>query len=223
MTTDTKKVVRKPIKKKRKPPKNTVATVKITTGREREIGQNAWLRRLAGLKYITSQKPMSLKQLYEDPEFRYKVTYQSLQNWCQEDRWIEQRKQYYDNITEAIKQQISSRQIKSRVEQLKALDEIATRMHEKIVTDAADPGTYEGMVGAYLKAEILRENIRDKILKEVIPDSLLGGLGSEDGKIVPQLTEEEAREAALAIIKKRRGDKEQTTEKDKTGNGKTVE
>jgi len=50
----------------------------------------------------------------------------------------------------------------------------------------------------------MREDLRDKIAKEVVPENLAGGLGQSP--IVPVLTEDEARVAALAIIKKRQED-----------------
>lgn len=225
MATDTKKK-----RKKKKPPTKAkpktnqfgvthqVSSTKITVADEGEVDRHLWLRRLAELTYVTSQAAITINTLAQDPQFKGKVAVSTLRDWCTEDRWVEKRQKYYMNLEEEIKKKVANAQLQSRFKQLRKLDKLSDQMHTKLEENDAEPGTFEGMVGGLVKVETMREEIRSKISTEMIPENLANIAGVEGPLVTPKLSEAEAREAALAVIRKRQAEakkkKEVTTEDD---------
>lgn len=200
---------------KKRPPKKTVsggtAIVPATSGVIREpVSKTAntkdyrWLRKLAGLKFITSQQSVTLAGLLEDPELKDKVSLASLKLWSAQDNWVQRRSDYYKNLEEGIRAQIAKRQIRTTVDQLAELDEVSTKLLEALNSADTEVGTLEGVTTAYLRIVNKREALRDRIVKEITPEGLAGGVPVVGNQVTPVLSAEEAREAAMLIVRRRR-------------------
>lgn len=204
-----------PKRRKKKPPPRQKASkeVKVTTKiviRE-PVAQSKpssfdWLRRLAGLKYITSQASITLVMLAEDPELKGKVALQTLKNWSNEDDWPQKRSDYYKRLEEGIRTQIAKKQIQATVDQLQELDKVSGELLESFRSTDTKAGTKEGIAAVYLRMVTKREALRDRILHEITPEGLAGGIAQPGSQITPSLNPEEAREAALTILRRRQAE-----------------
>jgi len=205
---------------KKKPPVKKPAKKPIKVSGEdvvpHSIESYAWLRKVAELIYVTSQEAITIKNLAKLPEFEGRVHFNTIGEWCREDRWVEKRELYYNELQERIKEQILTSQVKSRVNQLQHMDGIFSDILHKLAKGEAEPGTYEGMVGAAVKVSKEMDELRDKISREIIPQRINQMLGSkEETPIEPEVSLEEARAGAMAIIEKRRQAAKKQAEEEK--------
>lgn len=198
----------------------------------RKIEENAaeqeevkWLRRLAGTKYITSQDPITVLKLSEDPEFKNKVSIRSLNRWCANDNWVEERRKYFDRLEAGIRRQIEKKAIKATIDQLQEYDQRINKLVEKIDTEA-EPGTYEGLLSVYVKMVKEREILREKVIKDVVPEGFAEMGLPNSPQLVPSFDLAEAREAALFLIRRRQKLAKQKmleAKQEATKNGETLE
>lgn len=219
MTANTKgpKRKKKPPPAKKEPETNQfgsttqVSTVEIVPVSLEESEGNEWLRRLAEVSYVTSQKAITVNTLWDRYPYKNKVSFRTMQDWCREDGWVEQREQYYRGLEEQIKRKMASAQVQSSMRLLKYLDSMFGNIIKKLDENEVEPGTYEGMVGAALKVSKTIDEIRSKVSSELVPDRTAS---PEDmsKNVIPVLTEDEARKAALAVIQSRMSQNTETTD-----------
>lgn len=166
-----------------------------------------WAREQAGLLYITSPDPPSIKKMAEDPQWG--VKFATLQTWSIQDEWVKRRNEFFDRIADKVKAQISERLVQGRIEAL----EVMTGMLETSLTEFGQKDedgnlklkarSFEGMVSAIVKLQMFVEDLRDRIAERATPSDLGSATVESD---TTTLTPDEAKHVAKALMEKRRDD-----------------
>lgn len=158
------------------------------------------MRHSAALQYVTSMQGVSVRELNKVSPFD-QVSQTTLERWATEDEWVRRRQQYFENIRADIESHIAKKMVKVRVEQLKKIDVQVETLFGQI--DAVPPKSKEGLITALVRLLEAGDSMREKLAQEVVPVHL-GGVRQKTLPLTPQLSEEEARDAALAILRRRR-------------------
>lgn len=172
----------------------------IEGAKENEVTGIEWLRHSAALHYVTSLDGISVRQLHNHPPFD-QLGFRTMERWCVEDEWVHRRQQYMERIRSDIESHINQRMVETRVEQLKQIDVKVTSLFGEI--DKVEPKSKEGMITALVRLMEAGNSLREKLSKEIVP-SHIGGTQQDNVPVTPHLTHEDAREAALAILRRRR-------------------
>ena len=143
---------------------------------------------------------ISVRELQKQPPFD-QVSVVTMERWCNEDEWVRRRQQYFERIRADIESRIAEKMVQTRIEQLKQID----RQVEQVFTevDGVKAKSKEGLLTALVRLLEAGDGIREKLSKEVVP-AHLGGVPQETIPLTPTLSEEEAREAARAVLQRRR-------------------
>jgi hypothetical protein len=144
------------------------------------------------------------------PEFS-EVSVQRLRVWSQEDQWVERRRAFQESVLDGVRKRIGNDLIQSQIEMVKDAMGIYERTLGMLQgTDGVDPPpakSYEGLLGAFTRFISEMSEIRKDIIDVVVPPVIATGEEDKDEvpQIVPELSTSEARIAALAVVKARRG------------------
>ena len=161
--------------------------------------------------YITSQEGISIVALAEVAPFN-KVTVQTLYHWADAGKWREKRISYFSKIKKQVEDRLANQLIQTRLKQLGMVDIMAEKVLEQLnpaeFGKLIQPSSQEGMIGAFCKLVDLSDKIREKVAEYIVPEQFVesGEIDDSPGrkKIKPQLTEQEARDVAMLLIRQRR-------------------
>lgn len=227
-----KAVVRKPVKaldpapvvkpKKKKPPKkiqsNKLPGEVSTKGRKSSIevvlpedAHPSWIRKQAGVYYVTDLiRRCTVKDMHNSGLFPG-IPLDTLRKWATRDRWNEQRKAFEARYQHAIERQRGADLARERAKEMKRSQLLLDKMEKKLLgKKQPEAKSYEGMVTAWVRLashiEALRETQLDQAILLNPPQAQSDGeeSGQEQTRQGPQLSAEEAREAARAILEVRR-------------------
>jgi len=164
---------------------------------------NVWLRKLAELQYVTSQKFVTLEQLNRDEKFKH-LSQGTLQFWSIQDQWVEKRKEYFERLKVKLEQKIGNALVQAHYRQLRDLDEISEQMKNMLRRNVVAPKSFEGLVQALLHVEEFRRSERLRLAGDVVNNTVGGeGGGGSANQITPDLSDDEARHIATEIMKLR--------------------
>jgi len=157
---------------------------------------------------------ISVRELAKDSEFSG-VSLVTLERWCAEDRWVEQRTKFFAQMKESMESKLGNRLVSERVKTLANLDDLMNNALGKLSSNIVDANSFEGLMSATIRVAEFREKLLDKILAG-IGDVKIG----EDGEFrdpvrsKPALTIDEVRDMARVVLERRRalkrGEKEET-------------
>lgn len=161
--------------------------------------------------YVTSQEGITITALAEVPPFD-KIPPHTLYQWADKGLWREKRIAYFSKIKKQVEDRLANQLIQTRIKQLGMVDTMAEKVLEQLNPSEFEkliqPSTQEGMIGAFCKLVDLSDKIREKVAEYIVPEQFveLGEIDDSPGrkKIKPQLTEQEARDVAMLLIRKRR-------------------
>lgn len=205
-----------PPKGKRVPPKHAV--VKRGPGRPPAAQALApyedsrmSARRAAAVVYITDVVHYcTIEQLAKMPMFEH-LSLGVYKRWAKLDRWSEQRKRFETMLNDRAEREMANKLLRERraeLEKAHALyqDMIGTLSNKKT---RPEPKSFEGMVGAFVKLGQYIEALRVVTLDnmDLFKTTPVEGEGEQQEvvrKIHPDLSPEEMRAAASAILEARR-------------------
>jgi hypothetical protein len=228
---------------KRPPPKGRVlATAKAKTmiempgpdpveiwpgfGRSKKSRMH-YLRAQAGWMYTTNEKLPTVQDICELPMFR-EVEVKQMQHWCGADRWNERRKEFWDGINQGVRKKLGNELIQRKIEMLEDCGKIYDQNIDMIMGNSGlerpQPKNYESLLRAHtnlLKTMVIMgHDVIDVVVPAVTPETVT----LEDiPKIAPELTAEEARIAALAVVEQRRRLRSRNQELEDDDDGETVD
>lgn len=206
---------KKPPKKKKPPSKPAQVRDKPKRGAPSKADKEGvlWMRKLAHIIYTTSEQGISIRQLAEDPRLSG-ISKTSLERWCAEGKWPEDRQEFFEGIKKRIERQLGNTIVRSRVKQLQDVDSLLLEIRDKfkplfdeegkLIIPSPAVSSYEGLVGAYAKLITLSDTLREKISENVVPERFGGVRRDVEITATPKLSKREAREAARAVLQVRR-------------------
>lgn len=160
-----------------------------------------YLRYAAGLFYTTDLRGTIVPEMAKHPVYGA-ASLRTLEEWCRKDQWIERRRQNLEAWREQISRGIGNELARVRTDQLSRLQAIFEQALAKLENDLVDAKSWEGVAGVLVKLAELMDGWRDKIHGDVVPG--ISRSLDPPAQTRPQLTDEEARAAAMVIIQKRR-------------------
>lgn len=199
-----------PPKKLRRSPRRRVGRPTKTEVIPPPSGSRLALRRLAGTLYITDVVYYRSTQQLADLEMFADIPPSVIADWCQKDKWVEQRRKFEALVKQRAEKQIADKLVLERREEIK-------KAH-KLYNDAVDilqkkgrpePKTYEGMVTAVVRLGQYLETMRSEVLGDLdifAPPPVVEGEPEADAvhKVPPKLSVREAQAAIDAILEVRR-------------------
>ncbi len=172
------------------------------------IRDNTQLRWLAGLHYATNLAGTSIVEMSRTDPFTM-VSEPTLASWASKDRWIEKRIQYRDRVSEKIRARLGDEHVRHHIQMLKDMQGVYERVVQILHSeDAPKPKSFESMLNSYTKLVLAIGEIRRDVIGFIAPrpDLGTGGEGeqiSATPHMVPEISEDEARIAAEAILRQR--------------------
>lgn len=218
-------------RRKRKPPPSTdIAPTTPTGPRSAET-----VRFHAGLFYASNLAGVSIDEMSKMEQFAG-VTKRTLERWSAEDRWLEQRRDFQENVKAALTSEIFSKVMDIRRQQVEVMQQLFDDAVSKLLPDDANAvvpevKSYEGLLRAVTRSFESLDRMRDRLAETLIPERALTS-GSDGDPIInpikPVLTLEETTAAARVIVEMRRKaqatviDDDETDDADGDGNGSMV-
>jgi len=126
----------------------------------------------------------------------------TIKYWAAKDNWTDRRKHYREALRDRIAAQVGDKLTQARISQLQSLEEIFQIGINKLKTQLVDANSWEGVANAITKLSVFIDDQREKLAGQV--SNPLQGQAQIPSSVRPKLTEDEAREAAALIIRKRR-------------------
>ena len=172
-------------------------------GRRTRKSLSRWpkLRSEAGLIYMTDPRSPSIAEVAKNPKFQG-ISPTTLERWCNEDRWVERRTQFFEAWQQKAQARIGSELCRIRQRDLSDLEEIRKMALEKLHDPLVMAKSWEGVMKVFLEAMEHRERLTDAIGLELMPPSNepRAAATAADVDILP----EEVQIAAREILRSRR-------------------
>ena len=172
------------------------------------IRDNTQLRWLAGLHYSTSLAGTSIPEMSTVDPFTM-VSEATLASWATKDRWIEKRIQYRDQISDKIRARLGDEHVRHHIQMLKDMQGVYVRVVELLLDeDAPKPKSFESLLNSYTKLVLAIGETRRDVVGFLAPRPDLttnesGDPSSAAPHMVPEISDDEARIAAEAILRQR--------------------
>jgi hypothetical protein len=182
------------------------------SGGEGESGESLhleWMRKLAGLTYVTNPGPITVAEIAEMPQFKGKISERSLSHFCGADGWVERRKRYAQQLQAQLEKKIATAQVRSRIEQLEKLDSLYTMLDGSL--EGLKPLSLEGVANAMIRLVKTSEELRDKVCASIVAPE---AAQKEADPVKTIVTDDEARFIATALIERRRKENRSVAAKD---------
>ena len=148
------------------------------------------LRYAAAKDYACTFKDVSVAELCQRPMYAG-ISQRTMERWCTEDGWVEHRRAFREEYRKGIEKAIGTQLVQTRLEYMKRGEEALDRLFNKLVPkdeqDLMDPTSLESLADA-----IMPEPIAVQQSENYVP------------AVRPQLSQSEARAAALTIVRMRR-------------------
>ena len=173
-----------------------------------DIRDNSQLRWLAGLHYATNLEGTSIVEMAKIEPFTM-VTEGTLGTWARRDRWIEKRREYRDQIATKIRSRLGDEHVRHHIRMLKDMQAVYETVVQTLNSDdAPKPKSFESLLNSYTKLVLAIGEIRRDVVGFIAPRPNFGasgeeGEGSGTPQMVPEISEDEARIAAEAILRQR--------------------
>lgn len=171
-----------------------------------------WIREECKLIYTLSVEKVSLQDLCNHPRFKGQVSLKALQDWCQKESWVELRRQTAESWRVSVTEATGRELIEARREWLGNLKVLGKHIFDQLLPDKKgkfqlEAQSYESMAQAFVKVVGLLDTMTQNSLDDVLPEPPQNVQASATEKsevaLKPDLTPEEARAGAHAILKLR--------------------
>lgn len=186
-----------------------------------------YLRAKAGAIYVVDGTFPTVEDICNHPHFA-EITLSQMRRWASLDRWAEARKEYWEGINQGVRKKLGNELIQQRLKMLKDCGMIYDQNIDIILGNSglnAPPAkSYESFLRAHTGLiKTMAEMGRD-VIDTVVPP-LTPNTASQDEipRVTPELTAEEARVAALAVVEQRRRLRSRNQDLEDDDNGETVD
>lgn len=178
----------------------------IKTTIEPDTESYGYLRYAAACDYESSIDGISLAQLHKNPMYA-KVPDSTFTYWSVNDHWVDRRKAFIAKLQARAAEKVGNALIQERLRQLKksqSLLENSYDLLDKKGKARVKPHTREGLINATVKLQTMVDEQQVKLSELILPEPMSLKSGSSSPAIQPQLSQAEAKAAAMVIVKMRR-------------------
>ena len=165
---------------------------------------------LAGLTYVGDSGGLTIEEMHKRAPFSA-VNLETLYGWSKQDRWVERRAEFLAKVQASV---LTAKRQEVVAAQLRVLDDTET-IYQKTLTrlQGNDPDcpllvtkSYEALLGAFCRLVGVMHEVRRDIVNTPLREGLVeGSVQAADDRLMPELSPEEARVAALAVVRHRMG------------------
>lgn len=166
------------------------------------------LRYAAAKDYACTFKDVSVAELCQRPMYAG-ISQRTMERWCTEDGWVEHRRAFREEYRKGIEKAIGTQLVQTRLEYMKRGEEALDRLFNKLVPkdeqDMMEPTSLESLVNATRQFwdKVIEE--KEKLADAIMPEPIAVQQSENYVPAVrPQLSQSEARAAALTIVRMRR-------------------
>lgn len=165
-----------------------------------------YLRFAAGIAFTTDVSGVTVAELAKRAPFVGVVPPTTMAYWATADHWAARREAMIVDWRRQIEAKIGQKQVAQALVDLDHADRMLAQSLDKIQNGMVAVNSYEGLINSTVRLMEFRAGLRAQVLSTVAPT--MGGVpgnaspGSQLQK--PQLSVEDARAAAAAVIKRRR-------------------
>lgn len=186
-----------------------------------------YVRAQAGVIFMVDPNMPTVDDIAQDPQFS-DVSVTTLRKWMHADRWQEKRREFREGINAGVRKRIGNELIQQQIRMLKDCDVLYNQNMDFLTgqsgVEVPAPKSYESLLRAHTTfiktiSEMGREVI-DVVVPPVVPQE---GVTDEVSKVMPELSNEEARVAALAVVQQRRQLRSRNPQLEDDSDGETVE
>ena len=168
-------------------------------------GEYAHIRMEAAIAYITNPECSTVAKLSRHPNFKGRVSYGALQDWCLNDRWEEYRKQFFTSWLVEVARMSGNELLDAKREELRQLRAVRDLAMAKLEDPAVLPKSWEGVAKAMIelskRTDAVVESVRDELVKQADLKKQVTGGDEEDEKAIG---DEELEELLSATLKTQR-------------------
>jgi hypothetical protein len=158
------------------------------------------LRYEARCIYVCHPDGVTVEELSKDPRFK-SVAYETMQSWCKQDGWVEERKRALEGFSDKLKSQLQkalyNRIAQVRIEQLETVQKLKNDLVDKSIN--AEVKSAEG--AAKVAIDLMKHELELSVTigRELLPNA--SGPAIEPRN---DLSEDEVLEAARVVLRNRR-------------------
>lgn len=199
-----------PLAKPTRTPMSAASTPEPTVIVSKSSRHQDALRAQARVEYATDSDQCSLVVLNSRPAYAH-LHRRTLEVWCVEDKWVEERERFIRTWQTKIEGRMANALVRIKLNHMEELENIGNVMIGKLKADMLQANSWEGAVTALLKLmdkmDDFREEITTHLAPQIIQATPSGGQSSSPGVPAvarPVLTNDEARAAALTVVRMRR-------------------
>lgn len=188
------------MKRKAKPPKTEIVPDDTDTSRY-------GLRYAAGKDYICTFTNVSIEELLERPMYRG-IPQSTMGYWCKADGWVERRREFREQYRKAMDKAIVSQLVQTRYHYMKKGEKALEMLFGKLIPQEEDfqlePTSLEALANATRQwwDKVIEE--KEKLADAIMPEPIAAQQGDSAPTVRPQLSQAEARAAALTVVRMRR-------------------
>lgn len=166
------------------------------------------LRYAAGKDYACTFRDISVAELAQRPMYAG-LDVRRMQYWCQQDGWVEHRRLFREDYRKAMEKAIGTQLVQTRLEYMKRGERGLNMLFGKLVPEDEDavplePTSLEGLANATRQFwdQVIKE--KEKLADAIMPEPIVQEGERTLPSVRPQLSQAEARAAALTIVRMRR-------------------
>lgn len=147
--------------------------------------------------YATNLNACSLTDMLTEEKFA-EIPIGTLKYWSSLDGWPAEREKFKARLTEKHMDKMAEAMVQARKEQIETNDKLLGVI--EMNTQWAEPKSQEGMITAYTRLAQFQDELRQRVLDDV---SRTDFAAASTAPVKANITPQEARVAALAIVKQR--------------------
>lgn len=168
----------------------------------------AGLRYAAGKDYACTFENVTVQELCERPMYQG-IDVKKMQNWCTVDGWVEHRREFREQYRRAMQKAIGNQLVQTRLALMKRGEKGLDRLFKKLVpedeAEMLEPSSLEALANATRQFwnQVIQE--KEALADAIMPASIaVQDSGAALPMVRPELSQSEARAAALTIVRMRR-------------------
>jgi hypothetical protein len=167
-----------------------------------------YLRARAGMIFMVDPSMPTVDDICQHPEFA-EINPATMRRWAHDDQWQDKRQEFRERINEGVRKRIGNELIQQQIRILKDCDALYNQNMDYLTgqsgVEVPAPKSYESLLRAHTTFIKTISEMGREVIDVVVPPAVPQGESADEvQRVIPELTSEEARVAALAVVQQRR-------------------